>query len=705
MTLRKKTIWTIGIILALLFIAIYQAASFMTARTTKRLEAREISVNAGRATDAVNAVTSQLQKSVSDWANWDDSYEFMKDHNQKFIRVNMTENAFSALGVNLIIFLDTDGKVVWGNGFDLESAHLMPIPSGLMEYMRSDGPIMRHPAEGISGIMMLADGPMMFAARPVLTSNGKGPARGILVMGRWLDAQELAQIAATTHLRLELYRAGEEGIPADTKKVVSRALNKNTIAAYAPIEDVDGRPALILKVTLDRDMVRLGSEAVQYLGLVFAAIGLVFIALLISVLDRMVLSRLAFLNRDVGEIGESSDITRRVALRGRDELGKLAISINSMLDSLERSQIELKRLAEIVASSGDGIFGIDLEGCITSWNRGAARIYGYSPAEIIGKKTSALISPEHLEVCGQILENARHGQGVINHETECVRKDGQFIDVSITLSPSYGESDKIIGASMIARDISEHKRAEDKLKLAGEELLRMSNVKSEFTSMVSHELRNPLSAIKEALAIVLEGMNGPINEQQQRTLGIAGKNIDRLVHLTTDLLDFTRLESGRMDMHFANTDLGMLMHDVYMSMKPMAEKSGVALSLDLPEKGLLAVCDEDRIRQVITNLVVNSLKFTKSGGSVKLVLGRDDHKMKIDVSDTGIGIKEADVPKLFQVFGQIYSKDTAGIKGSGLGLSISKQIVEAHKGTIDVHSVYGEGTTFTVEFPGDLQPS
>ncbi len=704
MTLRKKTILAIGVVLVLLFVAIFESASIMIRQATHDLEVREAVVNEGRAVDAIYTAIFQLKKSVGDWANWDDSYEFMNDRNKRFLKINMTENAFSSLGVNLIVFVDPSGKMVEGKFFDLEESESQPLPPGLMDELLPEKSIMRHWTDGSSGILMLPDGPMMFAAKPILTSEGMGTPRGLLMMGRWLNKSEIERLSAVTHQQIAIHRFGEAGIPSRPAGVTTSEPNDGAITAYATLTDIEGNPAIVIEVKMPREIAMLGERALASLGFILAGINLVFILLVIFIIDTMVLSRVAALNHDLGDVAASGDVSKRVAARGSDELGMLSESINGMLDSLEHSQNELaqneKRLDAILNSTQAGFMIIDAEShVIADLNPAAAAMIGLPREEIVGLNCQQFVCPAETGKCPV---TDLH-QTVDNSERELLAADGRSIPIIKSVSGIIIKGRRYLVESFI--DITERKLAEEKIKLAGEELIRTSNMKSELTSMVSHELRTPLAAIKEALAIVLEGMNGPINEQQQRTLGIATRNIDRLVSLTTDVLDFAKLESGKMEMHFANTDLGSLMREIYMSMKPVAEKRGIALSLDLPEKGLLATCDEDRMRQVITNLVTNSLKFTKETGSVKLALERADHKVLIRVSDTGIGIKQEDLPKLFLAFGQIYSKDTVGIKGSGLGLIICKQIVEAHHGTIDVQSVFGEGSTFTIVFPGDLQQS
>ncbi len=252
--------------------------------------------------------------------------------------------------------------------------------------------------------------------------------------------------------------------------------------------------------------------------------------------------------------------------------------------------------------------------------------------------------------------------------------------------------------------IAERIYIEREMRMVHEEILRLDKVRAEFTSMVSHELRTPLSSIKEGIDIVLEGIDGPVTEGQRETLGIAKRNVDRLARLINNVLDFSRLESGRMEVDFKPADVGEIVDDVYRLMRPRAAKKGIDLSVEIAEERIVAVCDSDKIRQVITNLVDNAIKYTEGGGRVVVRLAHPENVVCIQVQDTGQGIAESDYENIFTMFGQARGGAWRS-GGSGLGLTISRQMMELHRGTIDVHSVLHQGSTFTVTFPDNLPVS
>jgi PAS domain S-box-containing protein len=242
-------------------------------------------------------------------------------------------------------------------------------------------------------------------------------------------------------------------------------------------------------------------------------------------------------------------------------------------------------------------------------------------------------------------------------------------------------------------DITERKKAEERLKETME-------IKSRFISNVSHELRTPLASMKESVAIVQEHVVGPLNEQQQKFLDIAKRNADRLADLINDVLDFQRLEAGRIELEITDNDLAELAAEVCETMTLFAEKSGVTLKLHCQEDLPPAQLDRNKIIQVMTNLISNAIKFTPSEGRVSVTFRQQDDELVIAVSDTGMGIPEEALGKIFDRFYRV-TQPSQQIKGTGLGLAIVEKIVTMHNGRISVESEVDNGTTFTVFLPLD----
>lgn len=261
--------------------------------------------------------------------------------------------------------------------------------------------------------------------------------------------------------------------------------------------------------------------------------------------------------------------------------------------------------------------------------------------------------------------------------------------LSVSVEPANLDGNKHVLIAM--NDVTDRKRAEEELK-------RTMEMKAQFISTVSHELRTPLSSMKEAVIIVLDGVAGKINKDQKHFLGIAKRNIDRLSRLIDDVLDFQKLNAGKMKMNMQQNAIATSVNEVYNTMRPNATKSGVHLAVDFQANLPPAIYDNDRIIQVLINLVNNAIKFTPQEGRVLLSVSSQTDQLVIKVSDTGYGIPKEDLSKIFEQFYRVH-RPGKEIKGTGLGLAIVSRIVAAHAGRIEVESEIDRGTTFTLYLP------
>jgi signal transduction histidine kinase len=243
----------------------------------------------------------------------------------------------------------------------------------------------------------------------------------------------------------------------------------------------------------------------------------------------------------------------------------------------------------------------------------------------------------------------------------------------------------------IIRFAIERKKVENKLKEAIE-------AKSQFMSIVSHELRVPLASIKESIAIVSDGLAGKINKEQRNCLDIARRNIDRLNKLIGDILDLHKLEAGKMNFEIQDNNINEIAKEAYDTMLPSAKGKGIDLILELDGSLPMLRFDRDKITQLLSNLVNNAIKFTKEG-HVIITTSKRDNTIQVSISDTGCGIKKEDLPKLFHEFVQLETNGVQKTRGTGLGLAISKEIITRHNGEIWAESEIGKGSTFFFTLP------
>ena len=240
----------------------------------------------------------------------------------------------------------------------------------------------------------------------------------------------------------------------------------------------------------------------------------------------------------------------------------------------------------------------------------------------------------------------------------------------------------------------ERKKAEQSLRAANERLRELDRLKSDFVSTVSHELRTPIAIMREGASLCLDEVAGKITETQRGLLSDVLENADRLNRLVTDLLDISKIESGKVELRKGSIDLCDIAEQVCRAFEKQAEEKGVKLKTYLPDTPPKLCADGDKITQILTNLVSNAIRFTNAGGKVTIRIADKEDAAKCSVSDTGFGIAEKNIPRLFSKFEQIARSDGPGYRGTGLGLAIAKGLVEQHGGKIGVESQPGQGSTF-----------
>jgi len=399
--------------------------------------------------------------------------------------------------------------------------------------------------------------------------------------------------------------------------------------------------------------------------------------------------------RVIGAVGLG--MTTRPRSFGDEEIELAQIIARQTATALQNAQhyqaaVEKQQhLSHQIESANDVIFNIDLQGRFTLFNRMAEHVSGYTRHEILGRPFTDLLCAEYHAPMLHLLQERPSGDVLRQmHQIEFVHKKGQRVPLEMTIAPLGNDSERA-GAQVIARDIRERK-----------ELERM---KEDFIATVTHELRTPLSSIMGFGEVLLSGSPGPLTATQQEFIDIIFQDSQRLLELVNDLLQVSRLEAGRSDLALEPAKLEDLIPSIVESLRPVADKQSIALTLE-PLTPLPPIrADGRRIKQVLNNLVSNAIKFTPSGGSVTVsACQTDDDWLRVTVRDTGIGIAPEDLPHLFDRFYRTDQVRRQAIKGTGLGLYISKAIVEGHGGQMGVQSTPGEGSAFWFSLPVTARP-
>ena len=362
-------------------------------------------------------------------------------------------------------------------------------------------------------------------------------------------------------------------------------------------------------------------------------------------------------------------------------------------------------LAAIVDSSDDAIVSKTLDGIITSWNRGAEKIFGYSAEEAIGQHITLIIPTARHGEENDVLARVRRGEKLDHFETVRQAKDGREVHISLTVSPVRDASGKIIGASKVARDITERKRAEEEReRLASRERAarrsaeEANRLKDDFLATVSHELRNPLNSIVGWAGLL---SSGKLNEQTStRAIDAIMRAAQALDQIISDLLDVSRIISGRLRLDIRSMQLIEVLESAIETLRPAADAKQIRLQPLLDPAASPMAGDPDRLRQVFWNLLSNAVKFTPKDGRIQIISQRIDSHIEVNVCDSGRGIEPQLLPYVFDRFRQGDSGTNRQSSGLGLGLAIVRSLVELHGGTVSAQSDGpGQGACFTIKLP------
>jgi PAS domain S-box-containing protein len=367
------------------------------------------------------------------------------------------------------------------------------------------------------------------------------------------------------------------------------------------------------------------------------------------------------------------------------------------------------RLAAIIESSDDAIVSKTLEGIITSWNPAAVRMFGYSASEAVGRSITIIIPPERLDEETTVLGRVRQGLRVDHFETIRRHKDGSDIPISLTVSPIRDRRGHVVGASKIARDISERKRADADREMllvreqyARDEAEKANRVKDEFLATLSHELRTPLNAMLGWTRMLRLGRTD--RTATERALETIERNTRMLNQLVDDVLDVSRITTGTMRLDLRPVELIPVIEAAVEPMRPAARAKGIDIGLFLDPAVPPASGDAARLQQIVWNLASNAIKFTARGDRVEIHLTQHDDRVRIRVTDTGRGIPRAFLPYVFERFTQADSTTTRQHGGLGLGLAIVRHLAELHGGTVHAESEgEGRGSTFVFELPASAR--
>lgn len=374
--------------------------------------------------------------------------------------------------------------------------------------------------------------------------------------------------------------------------------------------------------------------------------------------------------------------------------GELFGVVLTFRDIAEQRRAEHTRswLAAIIESSEDAIVSKTLSGTVTSWNPGATRLFGYEPEEVVGRPITLIIPAELLHEEEEVLARIRRGDRIEHFETQRLTKSGERVEVSLSVSPIRDERGAIVGVSKIARDITDRKRAERQLHEADRR-------KDEFLATLAHELRNPLAPLRNTAELLCRAPHE--SAELRRACEIMRRQLGQMTRLVDDLLDVSRIRSGRVELREELLDVGQLVTSIAIGLRPTFDASQQQLEIAVPSEPLYVLGDSTRLTQVFSNLLHNANRYTPAGGRVTIEASHEMEDIVVRVRDTGIGIPAHQFEQIFELFAQADRMQRGAREGLGIGLAVTRRLVEMHGGIVQVRSDgEGRGSEFIVRLPG-----
>jgi PAS domain S-box-containing protein len=713
MTVRRKTIVIIAITYLALMAVVYTVARGVILGNARENEAAAVGGNMRRILNTLTERLSSLDRFNQDRASQDETYEFVAHPDHQLNRTLFGDDGRSnpeARRDTFLLLLNNSGHVLSERKLYQRDGTAREIPEAFRGQLYPGSALLQHPdvSKSVSGVVMTPEGPLLVVSRAVLKSDGGGPSRGSLVIGRYLNSFDLEIMEKLAGFPLTIERLDQADPAAGTRQALahmpvagSTYMNPggdSILWGYARVDDVFGKPAVLLRAEIPRRFYQNGVVGLRYFLGSIVATGIAFCIVVLISLEKMLVTPLTRLNRAVQRIAAGGNSSARLPRRGEDELAGLALSINRMLDSLEISRdqkLEMEQRHVAFMNHLPAIASLtDEDGRYLYVNQPLSDTFNLRPGELLGK-TIADWMPEAAESNRQHDLEVLACGGTMQFDDVLTAPDGSvrhWLSFKFPLGAQGGQ--KLIGT--VAVDITSRKQWEVQLEEAKEEAERANRAKSEFLANMSHEIRTPLNGILGMTGLALET---DLNAEQREYLETVKFSGDSLLTLINDILDFSKIEAGKVDLEVIEFDLRETIHATLKTLSIRARQKGLELRADFaPDVPEIVSGDPTRVRQIVLNLAGNAVKFTESGEikiSVRaLPADSEEPNLHFTVSDSGIGIPPDKLDLIFKPFSQADSSTTRKFGGTGLGLTISTRLVGVMGGKMWVESEVGKGSQF-----------
>jgi PAS domain S-box-containing protein len=691
MSIVKKTVIIVCFTSILLLVLMYLVSDYFYLKGFKDLEIQTVERNIQRVNETVAAKLDAMDTFCYDWAAWDDTYFFTREYNQTYVDRNFHEDTFTNAKINIIAIQNTHGDMILGKAYDFTDNREITVPEDFSGVV-SDQKLVNSPVKQ-AGVIMVSGRPMLVVSEPILTSLAEGPSPGTIIMGRYVDAELLDSLSAITSFPVNLVPVSDTNSDPALKNITSalsesgpvyiKIQSKKLITGYTYVNDIAGSPILLVELDRYRDIYNRGLDVIGVWHVSMLFVCIVFGIVQYLLIKKFFLSRFTTLNENVNKISSSSDLSLRVPVTGKDEISRLTGNVNTMLDSLEKSESKLRHQQEVIGyivnDTPNAVLATDESGHVVMVNKSFAKMFGLDEKEVIGRSYISLTQ------LGNLLPETKV---FLDGGSQKVTREFQYKynGTKKTFIVNFARLNEEKVFFVILTDVTEEHARQERLYLTH----RLASV-GEMASGIAHELNNPLTGIIGLSELL---MDEKVPDSIREDLSAINNEAKRSASVVKNMLSFARKHSPSKQ----PVQINRIIDDVLALRRHEQRNHNIQvvkqLSPDLPE----IIADPFQIQQVFINVILNAeqaMVDAHGKGTLTVSSEKAGNYIRVSFTDDGPGIDPQNIHRIFDPF---FTTKEVG-QGTGLGLSICYGIITAHEGLIYAQNENGKGATFFVELP------